>query len=197
MICFSFSFFHVLLLPLVLFFSISNLSVSALCVARGGTVVPTRSPPLRRPTGTPCPQHVAPDTGSSLTVATQLARRHQQPHPVREQLLLLDATMYWNPWPSRPTGILPLQCREVSQQLHDPSSRSNHPFNHDVRRHGTTVSPRCRTPLNNFTLRRLHVAHQSEREDESHSTVTAYRPVMYTAIVASRRKNFGHDASQS
>ncbi len=41
-------------------------------------------------------------------------------------LLLLDATMHWNPWPTRPTGILPLQCSEVSHTLHDPSSRSNH-----------------------------------------------------------------------
>ncbi len=65
-------------------------------------------------------------SGSSHTVATPLARRHQQPHPVREQLLLLDATMYWNLWPSRPIGILPLQFSEVSHKLHDPLSRSLH-----------------------------------------------------------------------
>ena len=115
-------------------------------------------------------------------MATPLARRHQQPHPVREQLLLLDATMYWNPWPSRPTGILPLQCREVSHTLHDPSSRSNHPINHDVRRHGTTVSPRCRTPLNNFTLRRLHVAHRSEREDLCRSRSPTYRTIVVVTL---------------
>jgi hypothetical protein len=101
-------------------------------------------------------QHVAPHTGSSHTVATPLARRHQQPHPVREQLLLSDATMYWNPWPSRPTGIGlgSYHFNVVKYSLHTLQSLLKLPTPSHMAI-GPTIPPTHPTPMANLSKRSM------------------------------------------